>query len=157
MWNYSNPAPINIAPQGNFRARIKNAVWDVSKSSGHDMLVITLTVQAKHSVKYRLVFNPSTPETINRSNYYLKQFCDAFNLNPEDMNKQGFSLNQWIGAEGGVFIEHTIFNGMPVAQVRKILSRKQYEFLPPYEQNNQQNSFGQSAADPQNPANIIQF
>lgn len=174
MWNYQPPT-YNIAPQGNHRARIHNLIWDVSKSSGRDMLVITLKIQNKHSLKYYLVFNSDTPETINRSNFYFKQFCDAFNLNPDDMNKQGFSFNQWINAEGGVFIEHTTFNGTPQAHVKKLLTRKQLEYLPPYEiqqQNfNQQiqqqtqpqqpqqqpQFFGQNAQNPENPSGIIPF
>lgn len=130
-WNYTPPS-YNITPIGNYRARIHDIAWDVSKS-GRTMLVVTCKISGQKSkLKYYLVFNPDTPETVNRSNFYFKKFCDAFSLNPADINNQNFNLNQWLNAEGGVNIIHEERNGVVFPSIKSFLSRKQLDFLVPF-------------------------
>lgn len=130
-WKYTPPS-YHIIPIGNYRARISDLVWDVSKS-GKQMLVVTCKISGHSStLKYYLLFSAENPETVNRSNFYLKKFCDAFNLNPEDMNNPAFNLNQWLNAEGGVNVIHEEKNGVSFPKIKSFLTRKQFAYLTPY-------------------------
>lgn len=133
MWQYTAPtyAPALI-PEGNYRVRISGLTWDVSKS-GNTMLVSTLKVSGyKETLKYYNVLKSESQDAINRSNYYLKKFCDAFCLNPEQLNSPNFNLNSWYGAEAGATIAHESNNGATRSIIKKFLTRKQLDFLNPF-------------------------
>lgn len=155
----------DIIPQGNFHARITAVNDGFSRSSGRPMLTVSLQVPNHSStLKYYIVFNSDNQDTINRTNFYLKKFCDAFNLNPADLNIPNFNFSSWIGAEGGIIVEHEENNGQVSARVKNVLSRQKFAALlaqSAQQQQQQQNtpqqqnqSFGQPAM---NQNGIISF
>lgn len=140
-WQFQKPT-YNLPPQGNYRARISNAIWDVSKSSGRPMSTITLSISGhKETVKYWIA-----------SDISAQIFCRCFNLDPYDINsQQPDKINRWIGAEGGVNIVHEELQNGVIRANAKCLTPKQTSYLAPFVPPQQQPQQQTQQPQPQQP------
>ena len=148
-WQYSTPT-FSTIPQGNYRARISSVTWDITRETNKQMLVITLKISGqKSTLKHYIVFSDATPNEVNRTNWSIKRFCDAFALDPATISSDNYDLNKWIGSEGGVTIEHRSYKDYKWPFVKTFLTRKQLEFLPPYYDPSNQGEIHQPSAQAQ--------
>lgn len=113
-------API---PVGDHRVRIRDAEECVSKTSGKDMIKMTLDVSGHSSTLwFYIVFDPTNQQMTNQK---LGQVFSSFGIAPGDLN-----LDHWKGKVGAASVKHRVYNGETQADVRYFLSKEKQESLP---------------------------
>ncbi len=94
-WKYKKPEDDGFGeiPVGDYRCRIKDAVMGISKSSGNDMITLTLELSGKSGFVWNYItFLEETPEITNSM---LNKLFDSFGI--EEGN---FDFKSWIGKVG---------------------------------------------------------
>lgn len=91
-----------LIPPGDYRVRIESAEEKVSKTSGKEMIELTLKVNG-HSQKlwHYVVFDNSTPEATKRTDSNLGQIFESFGIADGDLN-----IENWVGKIGAARIKH---------------------------------------------------
>jgi len=114
-------API---PQGKHRVRIREVEEKISKSSGNDMLVLTLDVSGYASTLwFYLVFMPDNPKMTNQR---IGEICESFGLDKPSPQ----AIIDAVGKVGAANVKHDLYEGKTTAKINYFLTRKQAEVLP---------------------------
>ena len=112
---------------GDYRVRIAEAEETTAKSSGNDMIKLTLDVSGHASrLWYYLVLSPDNPQRVNQK---LGQIFSSFGITPGDMN-----VANWVGKVGACRTKHDQYNGETKAVVSYFLSKEKQETLPPWQE-----------------------
>jgi len=132
-WEYNPKDYGKIEPitPGDYRVRIEKAEEQVSKSSGKDMIKLTLKVSG-HSQKAftYIVFDNTSDEGRARTNRTLRSFFDSFGIEPGN-----FNTYEWEGKVGAVQILNETYNGTLQTKVGFFIYRDKQDSLPAWQEN----------------------
>ena len=130
-WTY-NPEDFReenygLIPEGKHRVRIEDAQEKVSRSSGRDMIELTLSVSGYSSKLWSYqVLDRSDREHERQTNQRLGTIYNSFNIPHGELD-----LSHWIGHSGGAMIRHRKRDdGTERAEIAYFLYRKEVEKLP---------------------------
>lgn len=126
--DYNPNGNFQLIPPGKYRVRIEDAEEKISKSSGNDMIKLTLKVSGyKSKVWYYLIFDPKNREFTNQR---LGELWNSFNIPAGN-----FNLQFWKGKVGGANIKHRPDNNDNMqASVSYFLKREEVEKLPAWQE-----------------------
>lgn len=111
-------------PIGDYRVRVKEVERQTSKTSGNEMIKLTLSVSGKNNLLWHyIVFMRDDPK---KTNQMLGAFFNSFGMQP-DMNEKN-----WVGKVGAARVKHEEYNGEPQAKVAYFLARSKQDKLPPW-------------------------
>ncbi len=140
-WTFT-PPKFDLPAPGNYLATISGVVEKFTRAKGLPMLEISLALNNNNfSLKHYLVFDNSSPRSVNRSNFYYQKFADAFSLTLGD-----FNIQSWINHVGGIVIIHEMNAGKTFPKIKSF-------FTP---NNSSANSQGFNP-QPYNPDNLFNF
>ena len=137
-WTYDSSAyskqDFTPIPEGAYRVRITKAEEGISKSSGYQMITLTLEVNGykKKTVLDYVVFSTKDEKAIHDVNQKVGRIFDSFQIEQGDLN-----VSHWEGKDGGAYItiREEEYKGEKRKQnrVRNYLVREKVETLPFWE------------------------
>lgn len=116
-----------LIPEGKHRVRIEKAEEQIARSSGNDMIKLTLSVSGYNSKLWKyIVLDHSTREKEKRTNQWLGSVFNSFSI-----TRGNLDLDTWTGYTGGAMVRHVKdANGTDRAEVYYFLPRKDVDILP---------------------------
>ena len=130
-----------LIQEGKHRMRIEKAEEQVARSSGNDMIKLTLSVSGYNSKLWKyIVLNCLTRENEKRTNRWLGSVFNSFSITMGNLD-----LDMWTGYTGGAMVRHVKdANGTDRAEVYYFLPRKDVDALPAWSEG----ASGKAVVDP---------
>ena len=130
-----------LIPEGKHRVRIEKAEEQIARSSGNDMIKLTLSVSGYNSKLWKyIVLDRSDREKEKRTNQWLGSVFNSFSI-----TRGNLDLDTWAGYTGGAMVRHVKDNsGTERAEVYYFLKRTDVDTLPAWSEG----AAGRGVVDP---------
>jgi len=138
--NYDPEKSFDVIPVGDHRVRIEEVEEQISKSSGNNMLKLTIKASGYSSKLFHyLVFMDDRPEITDQN---LGKIFDSFGIPQGDMNLFG-----WVGKVGAARVKHEQYEGKPQARIAYFINRSKQDDLPLWQEKGSSSSYGTSVRE----------